>query len=137
MIGINMQESLDKHLCKKYPLLYRDRHASPRVTLMCQGFAINEGWYHIVDELSAKLEAEIKSIKADGVPLDSLPVAVQVKEKFGGLRFYMDNATESMYEAIGKAEEESFHTCEHCGAEGKLRTDRSWILTYCDNCATR
>lgn len=61
------------------------------------------------------------------------PKAVQVKEKFGRLRFYMNSKTKEMSELIMKAEDLSSATCEVCGNPGKER-DGSWIRTLCDKC---
>jgi uncharacterized protein with ParB-like and HNH nuclease domain len=47
--------------------------------------------------------------------------AVQVKEKFGLLNFYMSRAAEEMRSLIGEAEGKSASTCEECGQPGKLR----------------
>jgi len=57
---------------------------------------------------------------------------LQVKEKFGGLRFYVNcRRNEAIRQRIGIAAEESFRTCEVCGQPGRLREDR-WIKTLCD-----
>ena len=57
---------------------------------------------------------------------------LQVKEKFGGLRFYVNcRKEEAIRQRIGAAAEESFRTCEVCGQPGKLRED-GWIKTLCD-----
>jgi len=60
-----------------------------------------------------------------------VPVAVQVKEKFGGLRFYVQAATDKHYQYISFAESMSYRTCEECGAPGKTYTD-GWHTTLCD-----
>ena len=60
-----------------------------------------------------------------------VPVAVQVKEKFGGLRFYVQGATEKHWNYISFAESMSYRICESCGAEGKTYTD-GWHTTLCD-----
>jgi len=60
-----------------------------------------------------------------------VPVAVQVKEKFGGLRFYVQAATDKHYKYITFAESMSYRTCEECGAPGKTYTD-GWHTTLCD-----
>ena len=55
----------------------------------------------------------------------------QIKEKFGGLRFYCDfewGLDES------KLEERSLSICEECGRPGELRTI-GWWKTLCDSCA--
>jgi hypothetical protein len=57
---------------------------------------------------------------------------LQVKEKFGGLRFYVNCRKDAaIRQRIGIAAQESFHTCEICGQPGRLRED-SWIKTLCD-----
>jgi hypothetical protein len=60
-----------------------------------------------------------------------VPVAVQVKEKFGGLRFYVQAATDKHWSYINFAESMSYRTCEECGAPGKTYTD-GWHTTLCD-----
>ena len=74
-----------------------------------------------IDEAKAKLDEETLKV----------PVAVQVKEKFGGLRFYVQAATDKHYQYISFAESMSYRTCEQCGAPGKTYTD-GWHRTMCD-----
>jgi RNA polymerase-binding transcription factor DksA len=57
----------------------------------------------------------------------------QVKEKFGGLRFYIGGAEKEIHDRITKAEAESYHVCEVCGEPGKLR-QTGWVLTLCAPC---
>ena len=75
----------------------------------------------MIDEAKAKLDEETLRV----------PVAVQVKEKFGGLRFYVQAATDKHYSYISFAESMSYRTCEECGAPGKTYTD-GWHMTLCD-----
>jgi len=90
---------------------------------MCWGFP-GDGWYDLIDKLSQVLE-----------PLGV--VAVQVKQKFGGLRFYTNGASEldsdAVRTAIRMAEEQAIHTCELCGEPGELRGD-GWLIVRCDKC---
>ena len=58
-------------------------------------------------------------------------VAVQVKEKFGGLRFYVDGGDDVVYGMIQMAESLSTVTCEECGKPGIQRSG-GWIRTLCD-----
>jgi hypothetical protein len=74
-----------------------------------------------IDEAKAKLDEETLKV----------PVAVQVKEKFGGLRFYVNGATDKHWSYISFAESMSYRTCESCGAPGKRYTD-GWHKTLCD-----
>lgn len=59
--------------------------------------------------------------------------AVQVKEKFATLRFYVDNPTNEALGAIREAEIASARICEECGQPGKTR-GKQWIMTRCDEC---
>jgi len=74
-----------------------------------------------IDQAKAKLDEETLKV----------PVAVQVKEKFGGLRFYVQAATDKHHQYINFAESMSYRTCEECGAPGKTYTD-GWHMTLCD-----
>lgn len=60
-----------------------------------------------------------------------IPVASQIKEKFGTLRFYVDGATDEHYNFIRFAESMSFRTCETCGAPGKYYPF-GWHHVACD-----
>ena len=74
-----------------------------------------------LDEAKANMEMEAAKV----------PVAVQVKEKFGGLRFYVQAATDEHYGYISFAESMSYKTCEVCGSPGKRYTD-GWHTVLCD-----
>ena len=62
---------------------------------------------------------------------DKIPVAIQVKEKFGGLRFYIAGGNDEHYALINFAESLSYNTCEVCGKPGKANRD-GWITTRCN-----
>jgi len=74
-----------------------------------------------IDIARSKMEEEAMKV----------PVATQVKEKFGGLRFYVDGSTDKHDNYISFAESMSYQTCEKCGAPGKIYTD-GWHRTLCD-----
>ena len=58
-------------------------------------------------------------------------VAVQVKEKFGTLRFYYSGGDEFVAGLVAMAESMSGVTCERCGTPGRLQ-GRGWIKTLCE-----
>lgn len=61
--------------------------------------------------------------------------AVQVKEKFGSLRFYIYGDSNDRIDAfIDFAESISESTCEICGKYGAAK-DGAWIKVRCDDCA--
>jgi len=108
------------YLADMYPRLYRDLGADPKNSCMAFGFECGDGWFDIINRLSAKLE-----------PLGV--IASQVKEKYGTLRFYVHSATDEAWDLIDEAELESSVTCEVCGEEGETRDD-GWVSTMCNKC---
>jgi hypothetical protein len=104
----------------------------------------------LFDDTGYDLDLALRSVGAGWAPLlrelyAVMPPGVrvtQVKEKFGGLRFYYGWAETSPYDAVvGKAwetlvqhaETRSYRTCETCGAAGHVRP-HGWVTTLCDAC---
>jgi len=61
----------------------------------------------------------------------------QIKEKFGGLRYYC--SVDQLYPAcdiIEEAEENSYKTCQRCGhqGEGVSLRDLGYVATFCEDC---
>ena len=129
-----MKQELDKKLVKAFPLLYEDRSTSMQSTAMCWGFSCDDGWFDIIWNLSSKLEPLIQKLHNERQDIEHLPRASQVKEKFGGLRFYVTSATDEMDSLIEEAETLSYKTCESCGNPGQGRSG-GWIKTLCDTCS--
>lgn len=107
-------------LIERYPKLYR----------RCKAIDCGEGWFKIVDELSATLEDMIKELEEE---FEETFYATQVKEKYGTLRFYMSQYMDKMDAAIHKAEYLSSKACDICGKAGRLRGNH-WVQTLCDKC---
>ncbi len=125
-----MNTELDAALCRDFPLLYSQRRGRMDETCMCWGFSCGDGWEPIIRRLSEKLEPLIAALPDS----EERPTAMQVKEKFGTLRFYLWSETNEMTNAIQAAEDESAATCESCGSPGTLRSG-GWLQTLCDGCA--
>lgn len=85
------------------------------------GFDIPEGWLKLVD----KLMGDLRAAGWEGQ-------IMQVKDKFGGLRFYVDSADEEHYVLINTAEAASFHACEDCGEPAKCLRVGNWYRTLCN-----
>lgn len=105
-------------------LTYGERNPPTEVNVeFLQGF-VRAGWAPIIERLVTDLEA----LGWDGK-------VYQVKEKFGGLRFYIGDGSEEIYKRIDQASDESFKTCEVCGTtEGVTTEGRWWIETLCPSC---
>jgi hypothetical protein len=128
-----MREELDNKLCVDFPQLYRQRHWDASKTCMCWGFECGDGWFDIIYELSQKLDALFKKHNLNG---DDYPACVQVKEKFGYLRFYMEGIPKEIYEEaytyINEAEYKTGKACEECGKPGKIQNFRGWYRCACE-----
>lgn len=86
-----------------------------------EGFRCGDGWYILLHKLcnSIDFETEIHGTR----PV----VAVQVKDKFGGLRFYTDHAPSDRIRGfIAFAEILSYNVCQNCA---KLNTSST-----CEEC---
>lgn len=60
---------------------------------------------------------------------------LQIKEKFGSLRFYYEGNNEAFDNFIHAAEIQAEQTCEWCGAPGRRRDYNdgfNWLKTLCD-----
>jgi hypothetical protein len=86
-------------------------------------YCVGNGWHPLLIQLSK-----------DIIKLDSTVSIAQVKEKFGGLRFYINGGTDEIYSLIEKAEQESLTICEECGTKENVTTKGHWIITLCDKC---
>lgn len=90
------------------------------------GVECSAGWAALYEPLIALVE------KKGGTVL-------QVKEKFGGLRFYYTapevgpDQVDVVEQAVQLAEKASWHICEECGEPAKSR-DGGWIRTLCSLC---
>ena len=96
------------------------------------------GWTDLVWNLCENIEQEFEG------DLDDFNV-VQVKEKFGGLRFYVSTkgkvheAKDEVLKLIAAAENESFNVCLSCGTTEGVTTgvtgaSRGWVSSQCGDC---
>lgn len=119
----------DTELFSKYPKIFSQVGGSPRETCMAFGCDCGDGWFQLLDELCAAIQARCDA----GAPQ---LVAEQVKEKFGGLRFYYYGGDEECEKLIDAAESKSEETCESCGEKGELRGG-GWIYCACNACEAK
>lgn len=127
-----MNEELDKKLVEKYPKIFANRNGDMRTTAMYWGFECDDGWYWLIDNLCNSIQTYI-----DNNPHLEITqvIATQVKEKFGGLRFYITGGDDIIEGMIWLAENMSFNMCEKCGnKENVSQTASGWIKTLCDKC---
>ncbi len=101
--------------------MFRDYKSE--ATCMAWGMTCGDGWFDLVRETARRV-----------VALDSDAVALQVKEKLGGLSFHIVTQDRQAREICIKACDASQRICEECGCPGSLREDLDWILTLCEEC---
>jgi len=88
------------------------------------------GWYNLIYTLTNCIDRRLEHLNKDGG--NRKVIIAQIKEKFGGLRYYADgDIDEQMDGMIDFAESLSYTICEECGAPGKLRSG-GWLRTLCD-----
>lgn len=119
-------------------------NASPRSDKLNSG---PKGWLLLLHQLDSKLQERWPDY-----------TIMQIKEKFGTLRFYADPGLEfpdfdddgagtaahnewyennvgAFYAVVCEHEAKSAFICQSCGKDGKLGTARYWWSTCCYTCA--
>jgi hypothetical protein len=106
-----MTDDLLPVLRERYPKLFSSEHL--------REIACYPGWLNLLDGLCHELQPYL--VANPGVPQ---VVVRQVKEKFGGLRFYITGGDEFCRVAVLAAQEASLTVCEVCGQLGVLVGER-------------
>lgn len=123
-----MDIELEEKLFKKYPKIFKQKDLPMTQTAMCWGIECGNGWYWLIDTLCASIQNYIDYNKKPQIE------AVQVKEKFGDLRFYVDYFDELINGMIWLAEDMSSKICEVCGSTENVTKTDGWIKTLCKKC---
>jgi hypothetical protein len=110
-----------KRMEETYPKMFAGKYGS---------FAVGKGWYPILETLCANIQSHIDWRVKQGQDIAQVEVA-QIKEKFGGLRFYYSGGDDEISGMVRMAEAWADIACEECGAAGKRRSG-GWIRTLCD-----
>jgi hypothetical protein len=117
-----MREELEQKLVARWPTWF-NTGGDIRDTAMPRGFEHGDGWFDILWRLCEDLEPLVAEFEVAGGPKFEV---LQAKEKFGGLRFYVNCCrNEAIRQRIGIAADDSLRICEVCGQPGKLREGRS------------
>jgi len=119
-----MTPELQDKLYQDFPDLFREKDLPMSQTCMCWGIDTGDGWEKIIRTACEELSA------LEG--MEHLRF-VQVKEKFGTLRLYVNDYQDAVCAIIDKAERASEITCEVCGKPGKVG-GRVWLKCLCEEC---
>ena len=113
-------DEFTKRMEEKYPKMFSQPYG---------GFAIGEGWWPIIESLCSNIQHYInwKNKESEVVPQ---VVVAQIKEKFGGLRFYYEGGDDRIHGMVSMAESWADKSCETCGTPG-TSGGKGWIKTLC------
>ena len=104
-------------LAKAHPDLFAD--------VRC-GISIGIGWVPIILDLAEAIKSHGKQV-----------VVEQIKEKFGGLRFYYSG--DDIEDFVSAAEDFCWNHCEECGGParrnmaGEVWRTSGWVKTLCED----
>jgi hypothetical protein len=127
MYNENEYDIFEKKMMETYPKMFANPYG---------GIAIGSGWWPIIETLCRHIQHHIdwkqqqKEKYGRGEGCEQVVVA-QIKEKFGGLRFYYDGGDDVIGGMVRMAEAWAGNSCEECGKPGKSR-EGGWIRTLCD-----
>ena len=125
-------DPIDK-LIEDYPSVFKDMtHGS--------AYDLPSGWYLLVDKLCSDLSVLLDEERKNTTQNPEQPLfnVLQIKEKFGGLRFYymMNTKNDELYHEVQKlidiAEDTSYTICEITGKPGKFCKSGSHYHTFCE-----
>ena len=127
-------KQFNKELCEKYPwLIPTNRWTGEIVEDYDYGYTeldqMPEGWrIAFGDQMVGELNQEF----VKGGFVNDYRIT-QIKEKYGGLRWYDNGNTKEGYNIINKYESLSRKTCICCGKPAKYIT-LGWISPFCEDC---
>lgn len=121
----------NKELIKRYPFLQVRNVMTGELDKTYDQTYLDwmpDGWRvafgdQMIQELSEALGEHAKDFRI-----------LDIKEKFGGLRFYCNGATNEAYKVIEKYSRLSYWICIECGKDATL-ISKGYISPFCDQCA--
>jgi hypothetical protein len=127
------QNKLDKVYNKTLSYLHKNLKFTRKIDYRKQSnpykyqFGVGDGWFGILKELITGIHQNDAKDNFKWVTK-----VTQVKEKFGGLRFYVTGTSDKSWKLIHKAEEKSYSVCEVSGSEVEVgQWKLGWVQTLC------
>ena len=114
-------DKFSKSMEEKFPKMFAGKYG---------GFAVGKGWYPILKILCSNIQQHIDWKNRESEIVAQVEVN-QIKEKFGGLRFYYTGGDDAISGMVRMAEAYADVACEDCGGIG-TRRGGGWIRTLCD-----
>ena len=131
---IETSQKENKQLCEQYPFLlprniWTDEIPKDFDYSYTELDSMPDGWRKAFGlQMCEELKQELIRINK----IDEFRI-VQIKEKFGELRFYTNWVTDEIEAIINKYTELSRKTCINCGKPATVITT-GWISPFCNDC---
>ena len=119
----HMNEQLESYLCSRNPKLLPTEGEG---CLPLFGFECMDGWFPLIYAACELIQAHSNHPGSEQV------VASQVKEKFGGLRFYYHGGDDYVEAVVDLVERLSEFICELCGTPGHISERNGWLNARCE-----
>ena len=130
-----MRQELQEYLYKKFPEIYPKKTVGNNPFDLF-GFECDDGWFRLILWLSRYIQQYTtqQNEMASKYPETYQPVkqlvAVQVKEKFGTLRFYTEGGNDHLHKIVEYTEFLSGYFCEMTGKIDNVGYNRKgWVKT--------
>jgi hypothetical protein len=117
-----------KNIYEKYPQLFQDPK-DIRLGNLNKVISCYKGWYSIVNNVCTVIDQHSKNKNKQQIKI------LQIKEKFGLITIYVQNADEYIQAIIDFAKIMSGDTCEYCGEQAEMnKLKTGWIKIICKKC---
>lgn len=123
-----MKTDWNTKLIDNYPLAFRNNPDWTYANIEC-----DSGWLTILERLFDSIESYLQTQKKNSAIRKKFKFE-QIKEKFAGLRVYVSNADEKIYDMIVNTEHDSQLICECCSLAGTLCKRGGRFKTLCSDC---
>jgi hypothetical protein len=114
-------EAFSKRMEERFPEMFSQPYG---------GFDVDKGWWPIIESLCDNIQHHLNWKNKESKIVPQVVVA-QIKEKFGGLRFYYDGGDDTIRGMVRMAEAWADAVCEDCGAPATKKTS-GWIKNVCN-----
>lgn len=125
-----------QELIQKYPRIFKPYEGNPYGV----NWDVPDGWIQLIDDLCGAIQSRVDNWKmwnAEGEHTCPQVTCTQVKEKFGGLRFYTIGGDEQTEGMIRMAEHMSYRMCINCATRENIVRTEGWITYKCKSCAEK
>lgn len=123
-----MKTNWNTKLVDNYPLSFKNNPEWLYSNIECNG-----GWLTLIERMLDSIESHLVALPKNSKVRKNF-VVEQIKEKFGGLRVYVNGADDFIHDKIVQTEKDSKHICEFCGLGGAMSRNGHYYRTVCGDC---